>query len=289
MGAVREYALAFQRACPAWIVPAGRRGSYGSGSSRRVAHGKPSGKRGRLHEGLGPEDPFLIAYPGYLPCLDEPDRSVRDRYGRYRDEEPPTYVFSNALEVDAKLIVIDCLHAAVEKGNLTDNSFARRVMGRLRRLSWMHHIPVLVLHHLTKSATRAASTERFADSAQILAAASCHFYLERKEEETLSRVILYGEGRHPTPPRKLELLSKGPLHYELATKEALKPQTRPTAVSRIADLLKEGWELTAEEIAKRLGINPSTVRDALSRLSHEGQAERLAESTKKARYRALGA
>ncbi|CAN5607932.1 hypothetical protein BH11ARM2_BH11ARM2_19480 [soil metagenome] len=272
------------------------------------AHEEIPDERGRLHEGLSNDDPLLIAYPGYLPTLDEPDRSVRDRFGRYRDVEPPSYVFSNAVEVDAKLIVIDCLHAAVERGNLADNATARRVMGRLRRLSWMNHIPVLVLHHLTKSTSRGSSPERFADSAQILAAASCHFYMERKEEtvggssrssvsgtvsvpsapeETASRITLYGEGRHPTPPRKLELLSTGPLHYELAEEASVKPQPRPTAVSRVANLLSEGWELTSEEIARRLEINPVTVRDALNRLAGEGRAEKLASPQKRLRYRSF--
>ncbi len=43
--------------------------------------------------------------------------------------------------------------------------------------------------------------ERFADSAQILASASCYFFLESEIlEERQPKDLLHGAGRQPAPP-----------------------------------------------------------------------------------------
>ncbi|CAN5509087.1 hypothetical protein BH11ARM2_BH11ARM2_12620 [soil metagenome] len=249
------------------------------------AHEEIPDERGALHAGLTNEDPFYVAYPGYLPTIDAPEPYI-DRMGIDHVEGSPTYVFDQAVQAGAKLIVIDCLHAAVERGNLADNFFARRVMGRLRRLSWMRHIPVLVLHHLTKSNTRGHATERFADSAQILASASCHFYMERREEEDgTHRITLRCACRHPAPSRSLELISRGILDYEIANDAGIRTGKRETALARIQNLLAEGWELTAEEIATRLRLTPTSVRNALARLTHDGLATKIATGARRSRYR----
>lgn len=249
------------------------------------AHEEVPDERSELHEGLTGEDPFFIAYHDYLPFIDAPDPYL-DRMGNMVEKGTPLYVFDHAQRMGARLIVIDCLHAAIEKGNLSDNAFARRVMGRLRRLSHRRGIAVLVLHHLTKSATRGYMPERFADSAQILASASCFFNMERKEEEDgSSRIILHGQGRHPAPPRKLEMISRSVLDYELADATTEPVGRRVTALTKVQTLLSEGWELTVEEIAKRLELTPVSVRAALSRLSNDDCAERLTDGSKRSKYR----
>ena len=228
-----------------------------------------------LHEGLTPEDPFLVAYtpqllplPHKLPTLDRAGQ--RD----YRWEHPP-FVFAHAKKVDAKFIVIDCLHAAVQNVSLADNGVARGVMGSLRSWSAFFGITVLVLHHLTKSATRGHQPERFADSAQILAAASCHHFLERRDETaTRSRLVLHGRGRHPAPYPRLELISEGPLDYRLADEKTPEPPRRFSATDRILTLLQDGWPLTVNEIARRLDLTPGTVRNALTQLKENGHVEK---------------
>lgn len=245
------------------------------------AHEEAPQERIHLHEGLTVEDPFFIAYISDLPPL--PHRIGKpDRFGRrnMRDFEPP-FIFEHAIEAKAKLIVIDCLHAAVEGSCLADNSSARAIMSVLR--TWCHYlgISVLLLHHLTKSSSRGHEPERFADSSQILAAASCHFFMDRLEDgETASRVVLQGKGRHPAPYARMELISTGPLDYTLAAEANPRPR-RLKVSDRVHGLLEAGWCLTAAEIAHRLDLNPATVRYALARLQESGDIK-VGEKMKRA-------
>lgn len=250
------------------------------------AHEETPIERMPLHEGLTLDDPLLVAYPGSLPAL--PTRLPRtDRFGR-RDlrafDEP--FIFGHAVEVGAKLIVIDCLHAAVEGAPLADNAVARAVMGTLRTWSFHFHVSVLVLHHLTKSGTRGHQPERFADSAQILAASSCHFFMDREEETaTRSRIVLYGKGRHPAPYARLELISEGILDYRLAKADHTYTQAkRLTVEDRVLSLLAEGWSLTSEEIARRLAIHPGTVRHVVARLISAGSIATTRTPKSRTRY-----
>lgn len=242
-------------------------------------------ERTPLHEGLTDEDPLLVAYVSDLPPI--PNRIGKpDRYGRrdLRDFEPP-FIFEHANKVGAKLIVIDCLHAAVEGVNLSDNSSARAVMGNLR--TWSHYlgISVLVLHHLTKSSSRGGQPDRFADSAQILATASCFFFLDRHEKgDDESIIVLQGKGRQPVPFSRLELTSKSPLDYQLAS-SASPVRKRITSVDRVRNLLDEGWILTINEIARRLDLNPITVRIALGRLQEIEQVISGPTETRTRTYR----
>lgn len=251
------------------------------------AHEESPYERTPLHEGLSVDDPFLIAYPGDLPPL--PIRIPgRDRFGRtrdLRDLEPPL-VFERASQVGAKLIVIDCLHAAVEGASLADNGVARAVMGTLRTWGFHFHIAVLVLHHLTKSGTRGYTTERIADSAQILAASSCHFFMDREDEtETRSRIVLHGRGRHPAPYPRVELISEGILDYRLA-ELAQARSSRLTIEQKIVNLLSEGWHFDSAEIARRIGHHPVSVRNALSALTTAGRIKTTTKHHRRWKYAA---
>lgn len=249
------------------------------------AHEETWRERQELHRGLTFDDPFYVGYTGELPFLDTPEPK-RDRYGRYPmgDMDPP-YVFYQATEIGAKLIVIDCLHAAVDNVNLAENKAARFVMGRLRRWSYHFHIPVLVLHHLTKSATRGHHPERFADSAQILAAASCHFFMERHELETgESRIILYGRGRYPAPFSRLELRSRGILDFRLAEDQHPMP-VKPTVEDRVLAALDEGENLTAAQLSRQSEAAPSTVRAVLHKLIQEERVALAKSADRTPRYR----
>ncbi len=246
-----------------------------------------------LHTDLTNDDPFLIAYPGDLPPL--PTKIGKpDRFGRrdMRDLEPP-FLFEHAAEVGAKLIVIDCLHAGVEGANLADNSTARAVVGTLRTWGFHMGVSVLLLHHLTKSSSRGSQPERFADSAQILAAASCYFFMDRVDIEPeekdcagSSRVTLFGKGRYPTPAAKLSLLSSGPLDYRLLSGHGPTTSAKISASDRVLQLLEDGWCLTASEMGRRLGLNPATVRSAVARL-HEDRKICISDRVRQAPKYAL--
>ncbi len=239
-----------------------------------------------FHLGLTMEDPLYVAYVDNLPDLDlnlEEGRS--DQFGRFAY---PKYchLFQEAKELEAKLIVIDCLHAAVTRGNLADNAFARRVLGRLRHWCASFNIPVLLLHHVTKTATRGYHPERFADSSQILASASTHFYMESRTQPDGSRKItLHGQGRNPIPPRVQELVSHDILDFarvEPGKSETGEPRegsegNGPTLAESVSSLLDSGGGLSAKEVAEELGANPDTVRVTISRMLERGQIVRRQE------------
>ena len=235
-----------------------------------AAHEESLEERLPFLNGITENDPFYIGWGRSLPFLDDKDCDFgTDRHGRYNPDAVP-YVFESIAQAGSGLLVIDCLHAACRHTNLADNTAARRIMTRLRHWAHSHNTSVLLLHHVTKTYDRAYNAERIADSAQILAAASCHFYMEAKlQENGTRRIILLGAGRYPAPPHRIEILSRDPYHYELASTSDT-PQRRPTVANRVLDLLSEGWELTATEIATRINSSPQVVRVALSDLRNRG-------------------
>jgi hypothetical protein len=231
-----------------------------------------------------PDDiPIYTGFPYTLPSLDGRALDfVVDRYGRYSENEEPE-IFTAAVSVKAKLIVIDCLHAAVRSWNLAENGAARRLMGRLRTWSAFYHIAVLVLHHVTKSATRGYYPERFADSSQILAAASCHHFMEAfHQPDGTRRISIHSQGRLPSPPPSQYIRSENVHHFELIEEEI--EVREATAAERVSDLISEGWELTSEEIARKLKMPLSTVRNSLVTLLANGTLERSGSARTKFYY-----
>jgi hypothetical protein len=233
-----------------------------------------------------PDDaPLYTGFSYDLPTLDARAQDfVVDRYGRYEENEEPG-IFIDAITVSAKLIVIDCLHAAVRSWNLADNNAARRLMGRLRAYSAYYHVGVLVLHHVTKSATRGYYPERFADSAQILASASCHHFLEsRQESDGTRRLTVHSQGRHPEPPACQLIHSPDLYTFNLLDGDGEKAK-EPTATSKVINLLQDSWELSPIEIAKALDLKPNTVRKVISDLFLSGTVERADTVNRHNRYR----
>jgi hypothetical protein len=245
------------------------------------AHEETPEERGPYLAGLTEDDPFYLAFPPDLPCLDDAacDHHV-DRYGRYQPANFP-YVYSMAEKRGVRLLVIDSLHAAVRHSNLADNSVARKLMGKLRHWSTAFGISTLVLHHLTKHGHRGYHPDRFADSAQILASASAYFYLESEIlEDGRRKVVLHGAGRQPAPPSRQEFIADGYFDYRRVSFDTSRKAV-PIA-EQIRRLLQEGWELSAEEIATRLGKNPASVRNVLVSLPGIAKIE---SSKRKFRYR----
>lgn len=229
------------------------------------AHEETLQERAPLLAGLKPDDPFYIGMPEDLPFLDDLECDNRfDRYGRF-DENRIPYVYHLADRLKVRLLVIDCLHAAVRASNLADNQVARRIMGKLRHWTQFFNVATVVLHHLTKSAHRGYHPERFADSSQILATASCYFFMESEIlEDGNRRIVLTGAGRQPPPPARQEFLATSLFDYEYVRSGHV-AQRLPTA-TLIRNLLEEAGELTAKQIAARLGIKHRTVQTTLARM-----------------------
>jgi len=233
-----------------------------------AAHEETREERKPFLQGLTPEDPLHIGFAPFIRYIDDPECEFgRDHRGRYNPEAEP-YLYQVAQDRRASLLVVDCLHASCRHTNFADNHAARRILGRLRLWSHNYNIATLVLHHVTKAATRGYHPERFADSAQILAAASTHFFMESfTQQDGKRRITLHGSGRTPAPPSRIDIVSESPFHFELARAEPSPPKL--SLSERIVALLEEGWELTTEEIARRLEAKPQSVRNALASLDPE--------------------
>jgi hypothetical protein len=229
------------------------------------SHEESIEERAPLMQRIKEEDPYYLAIGPELPFLDDPDCDYgTDRHGRYQPLKLP-YVYNEAAKIRAGLMVIDCLHSAVRHSNLADNQVARRIMGKLRHWSNSFGIATVVLHHLTKSAHRGYHPERFADSAQILASASCYFFMESETlDDGTRKIILSGAGRQPAPPARQELIATSLFDYKFVKAEPT--PKRPSMAEQIKNLLEQGWELTAEDIAKRLALNPASVITTVNRI-----------------------
>ena len=248
-----------------------------------AAHEETREERKPYLQGLTPEDPLHIGFAPFLRLIDDPECEFeRDRKGRFNHDAEP-YLYQVAQDCRASLLVIDCLHASCRHTNFADNHAARRILGRLRLWSHNYNVATLVLHHVTKAATRGYHPERFADSAQILAAASAHFFMESVTlPDGVRKITLHGSGRNPAPPSRIDIVSESPFHFELATTEP-HPQ-KLSLPDRIVELLEEGWELTTEEIARKLAAKPQSVRNALASLSSDA-IERQTGPRNAIRYR----
>jgi RecA-family ATPase len=247
------------------------------------AHEETFMEREKMHENLTKEDPFYIAYNPHLPYLDDDHEVTWDERGN--TIFPKRYVFEEALDRGAELIVIDCLHAAVKQTNLADNQHARRVLSWLRRQSVIEGIAVLLLHHVTKSQTRGYHPERFADSTQILASSSTHLFLERiGQEESPRRYLIHAHGRHPAPIPKFYLESDDIHTWRMADQDNYKKSKKPTVADRIAEFLANG-PATIPEVAEALNLTPMTVQVTFTQLKKQGILNRFIDN--KQRYFAL--
>lgn len=245
------------------------------------AHEESPRERMALHEGLTPEDPFYVGYKRGIPALDHYDCFLVPPKND-PDLVPQHYVYHEAMRLGAKLIVIDCLHAAVERTNLADNQSARHIMAKISQWGYMFGCATLILHHLTKSAHRGYYPERFADSAQILATSSTHLFFERiGTGENPRRYAIHGQGRHPAPPARVEVESRGFFDWRLADETTTeRPQT---ITEQIMNFLKEG-PATATEISEALGLKLESVRVNLSVLSRKGKTMPLSTNAQSNPY-----
>lgn len=247
------------------------------------AHEETREERAPLLAGLTPEDPYYLAISPEIINLD--DACCDDALGRRWDASDETdfepYLYRKAAKLGIKFMVIDCLHAAVRRSDLSQNHVARRIMGKLRRWSTEYGITTMVLHHLTKSSYRGYHPERFADSSQILASASCHFFLESEtRSDGKFQVTLYGAGRLPVPPIQQTFVADDLFTYRY---EFERERRRPeTTAERVLALLEQGWELTALEIAQKLAANPKTIQNILANHPNVDVAD---QSEKRHRYR----
>ncbi|MCE9557937.1 MAG: AAA family ATPase [Armatimonadetes bacterium] len=224
-------------------------------------------ERKLLHDGIADEEPFYIAYREELPPIDD-FQDFTDR------------VVSIAAELNCRLIVIDSLHAAVRRTNLSDNGAARRAMQNLKDINFQVSATILVLHHVTRSASKGASSDRFADSAQILATATTQMLLEPCNDSP-RQFKIHAQGRYPVPDSELFIEATGMTEFKLVGKDSL-TQNRISKV--ILKAIAELGTSDAVTLSTHLNQNVGTIRNALTRLANEGQLIQVSRQDRTIKY-----
>lgn len=182
-------------------------------------------------------------------------------------------------KTQAKLVVVDPLHAAHSGRSLYDGWAARKTLRLLKRLCSDRNVTALVLHHLT---TR--GKQRAAESVQLSAIASIVMILSHtfddqtdaseKSEPSGSThhrlVTLECAGRGHFSNTSFHFRSHDPLHYEVSKPPKVKKKRNRARHldNLILAALAGGKRLAASEIAEATGANVSSVRCALPRLLH---------------------
>lgn len=190
--------------------------------------------------------------------------------------------------LDAKLLVVDPLHAAYGAGSISDGTTARRVLAGVKHLCKDLGLTVIVIHHLTKAAGAGLVRERMADSGQILAAASMDLLMEAridKHTEGGRTIRLAGRGRGSFVNRDWLVDSPAPMVYELV--EAKESRLASPLESAILEALEGGAILSSRDIAERIGFPLGSVRNSITKLVGRGHA-RISEIASGTRLYGMG-
>jgi len=101
-------------------------------------------------------------------------------------------------QTDARLIVVDPLYAATYAESLSDGRTARAVLQGLKEICRTERCAAIILHHFNKNDSAGLTRERFADSHQIVAAASMDVLLDYRELKSATPPAPGGVGEERT-------------------------------------------------------------------------------------------
>lgn len=211
-------------------------------------------KRGYLD--CGPTFPFYTCYEGIAIDTEDGINALRHWLNK----------------TQARLIVVDPLHAAHSGRSLYDGWAARKTLRDLKKLCNDSGVTALVLHHLTTRGKR-----RVVESVQLSAIAGMVMMLSFRHPagQSDSRIVTLdcmGRGRFTNTT--FHFASANPLDYqpvdpppnELRTKEKRTLETRYTFDNLVLETLARCPRSTAADLAGELQTNPNTVRNSLARL-----------------------
>lgn len=176
-------------------------------------------------------------------------------------------------KTSAKLLVIDPLYAACKAESLSDGRTARDTLSGLKELCRTEHIAAIVLHHITKDASAGLTRERFADSNQIVAAASMDILMDVKESRKpgVREIWLQARGRGTFANQVWLIQSTGVAAYTLVGNGRESDMLASRKNEAILDPLRQSSEpMSAEEIAEILGVNTNSLRNRLTTMSKDG-------------------
>lgn len=217
---------------------------------------------------------------------------------RIDTEEGICFLTDAIRDVDAKLVVIDPLYAAIGGYSLGEANLARRSLTRFKNMCAVQKVTGLVLHHLVKSGPWNNVHARVAESAQLSATASMqmllthHPYnasklptaspLEARPSSVSHHsplpvplpsqgrlVCLDCKGRGQSINRKWRFISHGLLDYRTADPEAMPARVSPKAQA-ILDAIASGVT-TADGIIQATHLRGTTVYNHLRSLLTNGE------------------
>ena len=233
------------------------------------------------------------------------------RQSRLSDPATPLYTSYEYLPIDqedvielladwinrtqARLIIVDSLHAASSGRSLNDGWNARKTLQRLKHFCGTYGITALVLHH-AKDLSRTGAP-RVAENDQIAATASMSMVLAQTEgrgpkstDQSYRIVTLYCSGRGDFANRKLTFLSKAPLDYQVFNEmpePRKKVELRYQDEEAIVEFLK-GRPKTAGQIGDTLRLTDNQLRNCLTRLRQKGLVTLVKSDRRPRKYKLCG-
>lgn len=223
------------------------------------------------YDGPNP-DAFYISHAKF--SLDDPEDIRKLRWWIRRTE--------------AKLLVIDPLYAASKAETLGDGIAARRVLQPLKDLCRDEQCSAVVIHHLTKNVGAGMTRERFADSNQLLAAASMDVLMDSSDQADGSREIhLRCRGRGTFANQTWVIRSSQMGEYQVVRHGSDVEKGQESCDQDILEVLTTAEEpLTAFHIAEATGLKAKTVQNRLTVLQREGQVTTEGKDGRANLYRA---
>ncbi len=214
--------------------------------------------------------------------LAEPSTPLYTCYEPLQIDRPATI---EALEywinqTSAELIIIDPLQAAATGHALETGANARRALTLLKSLCVRRSVTALVLHHI-KAPARNQFVPRVADHEQLSATVSTLMIMSTRQAAadhahggSADRLIsLHCQGRGSHANRVLSFLSSDPADYRLLDSEDLTKNSLPERPHFAAELVEQFLQNRPADgatLCESLGMNPFTLRSALTRLRAQG-------------------
>lgn len=170
----------------------------------------------------------------------------------------------------ARLVIVDPLYGATKAESLADGRAAREVLAPLKELCRTEGIAAVVLHHFRKSRGESVNRETFADSNQILAAASMDIRLEATTGTDGNREIkLSCNGRGRFANQTLLVRSASETEFALVSRCGSGGGSGALRDDGILQALRSA-SMTAEALAVVVGQPVKTVQNRLTRLKKLG-------------------
>lgn len=220
-------------------------------------------------------------------AFEESQRERAEALDAYPGRQPNLYITHEKLYIDtaegldtlrwwiqftdAKLVIIDPLYCATLAESLTDGRTARDSLAGLKELCRTERCAAVILHHFNKDSSAGVTRERFADSNQIVAAASMDILMDYREVSGGREITLRSRGRGEFTNQTWAISSAGVADYQLiAHGSGAEIEARCRAEGLLGTLREAAGPMTAVEIAHASGINASTVRNRLTELVRTG-------------------